>query len=345
MEVQNRRQFIHKISIVSGASLCIAAVSSTAVLQSCSTIDDYLITDPNDLKDHVIVVGGGITGLYAAYQLKKRKIPFRIFESSGRLGGKFLSNQNYEYGPFEFSNSDKNMLALAKELQLKTEKIDTKMWAFKNGTTDFIEQLSERIAGVLPTQQIRFNSQLLSVAAVGSKFKVIFATQKSDKTYSAQKIFIALPYQDLAKTDILNSYQIKNDFTKIEYIRVLIPLNKSKDLVKSGNKNGIDFSNRYYRGAHHITLSATAGTLPLEIESIGAWISANIFQSNKIGLNLQPEQIYKWSEKHSPDIAGALSETKNEIVLSEGFNLQFLPQYSRVENLLIHVNQHIDQFL
>jgi monoamine oxidase len=117
--VQNRRQFIQKISIVSGSSLCLAALSTSTLLQSCTTIDEYLITDPNDLKEHVVIVGGGITGLYAAYQLKKRKIPYKIFESSHRLGGKFLSNQNYEYGAFEFLSSDKNMQDLAKE-QIQT---------------------------------------------------------------------------------------------------------------------------------------------------------------------------------------------------------------------------------
>ena len=35
----------------------------------------------------IAIVGGGISGLSAAYELAVRKIPFRLFEASGRLGG------------------------------------------------------------------------------------------------------------------------------------------------------------------------------------------------------------------------------------------------------------------
>ena len=40
---------------------------------------------------HVIVVGGGITGLSAAWELQKQGISYTLFESSERLGGKVVS--------------------------------------------------------------------------------------------------------------------------------------------------------------------------------------------------------------------------------------------------------------
>ena len=35
----------------------------------------------------IIIIGGGITGLAAAYELTIRGVPFRLFEASPRLGG------------------------------------------------------------------------------------------------------------------------------------------------------------------------------------------------------------------------------------------------------------------
>ena len=35
----------------------------------------------------IAIVGGGITGLAAAYELTERRVPFQLFESSARLGG------------------------------------------------------------------------------------------------------------------------------------------------------------------------------------------------------------------------------------------------------------------
>jgi oxygen-dependent protoporphyrinogen oxidase len=35
----------------------------------------------------VIIIGGGITGLAAAYELSVRQVPFTLLESSPRAGG------------------------------------------------------------------------------------------------------------------------------------------------------------------------------------------------------------------------------------------------------------------
>jgi len=49
---------------------------------------------PKDKIDFVIaIVGGGITGLAAAYELTIRKVPFQLFEASPRLGGIIRTEQ------------------------------------------------------------------------------------------------------------------------------------------------------------------------------------------------------------------------------------------------------------
>lgn len=36
---------------------------------------------------NVAIVGGGVSGLVAAFELKRRGVPFTLFEASDRVGG------------------------------------------------------------------------------------------------------------------------------------------------------------------------------------------------------------------------------------------------------------------
>ena len=45
-------------------------------------------------KDKVIILGGGLAGITAAYYLKKSQIPFRLFEGSQRFGGRIWTLQD-----------------------------------------------------------------------------------------------------------------------------------------------------------------------------------------------------------------------------------------------------------
>ena len=54
----------------------------------------------------VVIIGGGLAGLYAAYSLKKRDIPFLLLEAKASLGGRiashFLADNNsigHDLGP------------------------------------------------------------------------------------------------------------------------------------------------------------------------------------------------------------------------------------------------------
>jgi len=41
----------------------------------------------------ILIVGGGIAGLSAAYELHRRDVPFRLLERGPRAGGVILSEQ------------------------------------------------------------------------------------------------------------------------------------------------------------------------------------------------------------------------------------------------------------
>ncbi|MNK73482.1 Flavin-dependent L-tryptophan oxidase RebO precursor [compost metagenome] len=104
--------------------------SSSALLSSCSTLDRYFMGDQKNLKNEVIIIGAGAAGLAAGNVLKKRKIPYKIFEASSRVGGRVqslrLENSEgpvAEMGAEFFESNHSHIFALAKELSLPTSEV------------------------------------------------------------------------------------------------------------------------------------------------------------------------------------------------------------------------------
>ncbi|MFB1036695.1 MAG: FAD-dependent oxidoreductase [Sinobacterium sp.] len=71
----------------------------------------------------VIIVGGGLAGLYAAYLLDQQRIPYILLEAQSRLGGRILgaqSKQNtshyFDLGPAWIFPHQKKIQALVKQL-------------------------------------------------------------------------------------------------------------------------------------------------------------------------------------------------------------------------------------
>ena len=76
----------------------------------------------------IIIIGGGIAGLFTAYKLSQTNKNIILFESSNKLGGKIktIKNENisYEAGAARFHKSHEKILALIHELDLKNDIID-----------------------------------------------------------------------------------------------------------------------------------------------------------------------------------------------------------------------------
>ena len=73
----------------------------------------------------VIIIGGGLTGLYIGYLFKKHNIDFEIYEKSNRPGGRIktlnLLNTNLECGANYFLPYHFNLISLVKKLNLDIE--------------------------------------------------------------------------------------------------------------------------------------------------------------------------------------------------------------------------------
>ncbi|WP_374030627.1 FAD-dependent oxidoreductase [Bdellovibrio bacteriovorus] len=113
--------------------LKISALGSSALAWGgCASAERFFMGDSRDLRSEVVILGAGAAGLAAAFELKKKKIPFRIFEASSRVGGRVQSVPVFgeagpvgELGAEFFDNSHVQLLSLAKELNLPVREIKT----------------------------------------------------------------------------------------------------------------------------------------------------------------------------------------------------------------------------
>src|ERR1700730_6207372 len=78
----------------------------------------------------VVIVGGGIAGLSAAYELPRHHLPFVVLEAGGRAGGVILSEEIDGYtidaGPDSLLVQKPDGIALCEELGLGSELVPTK---------------------------------------------------------------------------------------------------------------------------------------------------------------------------------------------------------------------------
>src|SRR3954464_7733590 len=77
----------------------------------------------------VAIIGAGITGLTAAFYLRRKGVPVVIYESSGRVGGVIQSMRQdgylAEFGPNTIVESSPGITQLISDAGLETERLDT----------------------------------------------------------------------------------------------------------------------------------------------------------------------------------------------------------------------------
>ena len=245
----NRRQFL--TTALWGA----AGLSLLPILPACSTLDEYLIEDQFDFDNEVVIIGGGIAGLYAAYELKKNRVPFKIFEASTRLGGKIQTIDNNEWGAFEFSKNDTILNSLAKELNLAKTDLDAKTWTFKQGTSALVNEMSEIVQGLIPEKQIRLQHRLVSLRKLGSRYQLTFQTGSRERMFFARKVILALPQDVLLKVRHLDEIKdvkpLLDQLTQARNwtnIRVIVPVSQVNPNFKRGLRiNEELMANSFYR--------------------------------------------------------------------------------------------------
>lgn len=119
----------------------------------------------------VIIVGGGLSGLAAAWELEQRGIDYTLIEVKGRLGGSVISETQAGWvldgGPFILRQSRE--WAFLEALGLQDAIYDAgksadgaRLVAFKQGTQAFVDALAARI----PANRIIYRMSVSSIGQV-----------------------------------------------------------------------------------------------------------------------------------------------------------------------------------
>ncbi len=122
MNLTNRRQFLQNLSLASGAIL-----SNSFAFAA-------------DEKTDVIVVGAGISGLYAAYELQQKGLTVRVLEASQRSGGRMFTLDDLPWKPntggTEIGDGYQRMIAIAEKVGIKI--IDPPAGEGRGGSTLYV---------------------------------------------------------------------------------------------------------------------------------------------------------------------------------------------------------------
>lgn len=183
----SRRKFIK--NTVAG----VAAASAYSLLSACSTFDDYLFEDRNEFSDEVIIVGGGIAGIYLAQKLRSNKTEFRLFEASDAFGGRIKSVNGIDYGASLLSKHDKLAAELVESLGLTKKYIDSEFYYVQEGMQSVTDKMVERIIGLIPYRSFRLRWKLVEINKRSSGYELTFENPSGQKQFTCKRVALAIP--------------------------------------------------------------------------------------------------------------------------------------------------------
>jgi len=170
----------------------------------------------------VIVIGGGLSGLTIAWQLKKRGLAVKVLEAQDRLGGRIETIYGKQHTPMEmgatwFNAEHKNLLALLAELNIghfeqhtegvalfETMSFEPPQQYFvpansqaacrvKGGTASMIAALQNGIEN----QHLVLNTRVTEITDEGEQIRITDALQNN---FLCKLVIVALPPKLLLET-------------------------------------------------------------------------------------------------------------------------------------------------
>jgi monoamine oxidase len=186
-----------------------------------------------------IIIGGGLSGLYAAYLLTQKKLPFVILEARSRMGGRILTGKHQDFFPdlgpsWYWPEINPKMMHLIQTLGLRGyQQFEQGMgrfetahglvqtvrgyttqpacWRLNQGMTALITTLEKKI----PQETIRLNSPVCEIER--KKDHTLVSIGESGETPRAQfrspRVILALPPR-LAAATILFTPDLSFDLTQ-----------------------------------------------------------------------------------------------------------------------------------
>jgi monoamine oxidase len=178
----------------------------------------------------IIIIGGGISGLYCFYELEKKykNLKISLFEKNNYFGGRFLTKTQKifdksfktEVGAGRLNKNHKLFLKLIKELKLEKDLIKTK------GNND-----------ICPSIDYNLNKKFKNKSSFDYINKVIKKAEKEDKKYLIQLSFKQYAQKVLKKDELKFLYDFSGYYGQL-YKGNCYDVVK---LFKYGIKNDIDY--------------------------------------------------------------------------------------------------------
>jgi hypothetical protein len=304
---KNRRTFLKYSAALTAAA---------GVLSSCASFDDYLFDDKNDLDDEVVIVGGGISGLYLAKLLRNKQMEFRLYEAGNYLGGRIKSFGGRDYGASLLSKGDKLANLLVDELKLNRIFLDKDRFYFAEGMQGLVDVLKERIIGLIPYRNFRMRHQLIEIQKMAKGYELVFQAGQSQKRVRCLRVALAVPpsqwskIKGLLELPEMEEAKIRFSVMKTEHdIKLQLPLNA----LLGVQKPYADFDLENFKVRQIIKKHQNALPVELDIKYSSDvnfsvdFVYAELKKKLQIGYPLQklpPEQFYGWGQ--SPFIQGSV---------------------------------------
>jgi hypothetical protein len=322
---KSRRQFI-KSSLAGAATL-----GAMGLFSGCASLDDYLFDDKNVLDDEVVIIGGGITGLYVAQLLRAKLIEFRLYEANSSFGGRIKSADNKDFGANLLSNSDKLATQLVTDLKLTKTYIDKENYFLIEGMEEVVHRLSDKIIGLLPYRNFRLRWELIEIQKLTNEYELIFQNEQGQKKVKCKKLILTLPPSQWAGVkglmslpemefalDSFNQLKVENA------IRLILPTSVMANSFKAIQTTDFDnFKVRHIIKKHrHPTPVELDVLYPSNVEFSIDYVYGEIRKKMQIKYpfsKLSNDQFYSWQQ--SRYIQGAYFSFPTPLVQPQGSNL------------------------
>lgn len=329
----NRRAFL-KTTL-----LGVAGAAAAGSLVGCSTFDDYLFEDNFSFNDEVLIVGGGLAGLYLAYKLRNNQSGFRLFEAGNTFGGRIKSADGIDFGASLISRNSHATLALVDELKLAKSALDKDNWYLNEGMESLILELQNRILGLLPYRNFRLRWKLTEVSRTSRGFDLVFQHPNGEKRFSCRKLALAIPPSQWRSIrglleipemhwaeEWLQTMQVENT------LKIILPVSAvtaGKSLV-TADYEGLNFRQICKKTKTH-TAEIDVKQLLNKAVSIDFVYGAlkKKLQINYPFQNLESEQYFDWRD--SKYIQGSAFTNQKSVPVSQSSRFQILGDFASAE--------------
>ncbi len=309
IEGVNRRQFIHN-SILASAS----AAMVPSLFSSCRK--ENLLPDIN-YNGRVIVVGAGVSGLYAAHLLKSKGAQVSILEASGLIGGRIRPLKNFADFTIELGAEE-----------VHGEKSAYFKW-LKNSGVDFVKADSRDF--LFDGNNLHDVDDLISQSGFSSVDQVIRRVENGQYAGPDQSVLAYMNSQGVSAEYIPygNALLANENGTSSDRISVR-GLSDANNLWSSGSKNFL------LKNSNHLDfLTAKFGdVLPLislnspvsEVNFEGSQITVksaqgNLFECDKLVLTVPLGVLKSGSITFSPNLPSEKSLAISRIGFGTGMKV------------------------